>query len=330
MDLLTQITDDVLHDFLHSTHLRTSLYCQAHLCAPWGLHVPRRDVSVFHVVTQGSCWLRVDGLDAVEAPPTQLGAGDLVILPHGHAHTISDHPATPARDFADFVADHPVDRHGIVTVNGEGPVTTLVCGEFQLEADASAPLLSLLPVCLHTRRTQAASPSWIDAIVDLVKDEAHAAQPGAAAVITRLSEIVFVQAIREEVRRAAAEPGEGAWLAALAHPQVAEALALIHRDPQEPWTLAALARRVGLSRSAFSAKFTALVGTPAMHYLLEMRLSKAATLLRTQSATVRAVARAVGYESDVSLSKAFKRRFGVAPGMYRRGLPPSPPRRQEG
>jgi len=170
------------------------------------------------------------------------------------------------------------------------------------------------------RSQQVSSPSWINAIVALVKDEAHSAQPGAETVITRLSEILFVQAVREYVR--SADTSRGTLLAALADPQIAEALALIQLHPGEPWTLALLARHVGLSRSAFSARFTSLVGMPAMHYLLDVRLTKAAALLRTQSATLHAVARSVGYDSDVSLSKAFKRRFGVAPGTYRRGIPP--------
>jgi len=128
MDLLTQFKDDVLRDILESMHLRTSLYCRAHLSAPWGLYVPQRDVSVFHIVTRGSCWLTVEGMDA----GMQLGEGELVILPHGHAHAISDRPASPATAFADFVAEHPVDSDGIVSVVGEGAVTTLVCGEFKL------------------------------------------------------------------------------------------------------------------------------------------------------------------------------------------------------
>jgi AraC family transcriptional regulator, alkane utilization regulator len=313
MDPLTQFQEDVLGDVLRSIHLHSTLYCRAQLGAPWGLGVPRREVAVFHIVTAGTCWLTVEGINT----PMPLSAGKLMILPHGHAHAIADHPDTPVTGFVDFVSQHPTDKNGMVHGGGEGAVTTLVCGEFQLEEYATNPLFSLLPTCLCPRSQHVRSIPWVRAIVKLVKAEASGVHPGAAAVITRLSEILFIQAVREYL--STADATEAGWLGALKDPQIGQALALMHLQPSETWTVESLASRVGLSRSAFSAHFTRLVGVPPMHYLTGLRLTKAASLLRTLPATLIEVALAVGYDSDVALSKAFKRRFGIAPGAYRRG-----------
>jgi transcriptional regulator GlxA family with amidase domain len=157
-------------------------------------------------------------------------------------------------------------------------------------------------------------------IVQLVRAEAQGYQPGAETVITRLSEILFLHIVRDYL--SGLGEGQAGLLRALRDPQIGQALALIHYQPGERWTVESLASRVGLSRSALSAKFTRLVGRPPLRYLTDVRLTKAAALLRTQPATLVAAALSVGYDSEVAFSKAFKRRFGAAPGAYRRERPP--------
>jgi len=316
VDPLTEFQEDVLADILQSIHLHSTLYCRAQLGAPWGLGVPSRETAVFHIVTGGSCWLTMEGSDK----PVLLNEGDLVILPHGHAHTVSDHPETPAEEFEDFGSRHPPERNGIVYAGGQGAVATLVCGEFQLEGYPTNPLYALLPASLRATDQHGLSMSWVRAIVQLVRAEVNRSQPGAETVITRLSEILFIQMVREYV--CTADDGRTGWLRALQDPEIGQALALIHHQPQAPWTLESLGNRVGLARSAFAAKFTLLIGMPPMQYITDMRLTKAATLLRTRPATLIEVALAVGYDSEAAFSKAFKRRFGVAPGAYRRGTRP--------
>jgi AraC-like DNA-binding protein len=316
MDPLTQVQEDILADILQSIHLRSVLYCRAQLSAPWGLGVPRREVAVFHIVTTGTCWVAVEGVEK----PVLLGEGDLMILPHGHTHAVTDRPGTPVTQFEDFVSRHPPETNGMVYGGGQGAATTLVCGGLQLEDYPANPLYSLLPTFLHMQSRQGRSVPWVREIVKLVRAEVNGHQPGAEAVIRRLSEILFIQAAREHLRTAGA--GQPGWLRALKDPQIGQALALMQHQPGEAWTVESLARRVGLSRSAFSAKFTRLVGMPAMRYMTDVRLTKAAALLRTQPATLIEVALSVGYDSEVAFSKAFKRRFGAAPGAYRRGGPP--------
>ncbi len=313
MEPLTYFQEDVLADILQSIHLHSTLYCRATMGAPWGLRVSRREVASFHIVTGGACWLSVEG----RGKPVLLTEGDLVILPHGHAHTLTDHPNTPVTRLEDLVPTRSREKEGIFSSGGRGAVTTLVCGGLQLEDRMTNPLFSILPTFLHLRSQDGLSIPWLQAIVQLVKTEASGNRPAAQAVITRLSEILFIQAVRAYIGTVG--DGNVGWLGALKDPQIGQALALIQRQPDESWTVESLASRVSLSRSAFSAKFKQLVGESPMQYITRVRLTKAAALLRTRSPTLVEVAMAVGYDSEVAFSKAFKRYFDIAPGAYRQG-----------
>lgn len=313
MELLTRFQEDVLTDILQSIRLRSSLYCRANMSAPWGFRVSKRNVASFHIVTGGTCWLTVDGMRR----PTPLTEGDLVILPHGHAHTMSDDPKTPVTRLEDLKPKQPVREDGIFYSVGQGIITTLVCGGLQLEDYATNPVYSLLPPVLHLKSQHGKAHPWLSSIVKLVKLEAGAHRPEAETIITRLSEILFIRAVRAYICTVA--DTQTGWFGALKDPQIGQALALLQQHPDELWTVDSLANRVSLSRSAFSARFKLLVGESPMHYLTRVRLTKAAALLRTQPATLLEVATSIGYDSDVAFSKAFKRQFGVAPGAYRQG-----------
>lgn len=310
---LTQFQEDVLADILQSVRLHSTLYCRANMGAPWGLGVSRREVASFHIVTEGTCWLMVEGTDQ----PVLLSEGDLAILPHGHAHALTDQPGSPVTRLEDLRPARPVEQDGRFSGGGRGAVTTLVCGGIQLQDHAINPLFLLLPALVHIPDQHGQAMPRLQTIVQLVKAEASANQPEAEAVITRLSEILFIQAVQAYI--STISDGNAGWLGALKDPQIGQALALIQRQPAQAWTVESLARCVGLSRSAFSAKFTLLVGEPPMQYLTRVRLTKAAALLRTSPATLLEVARSVGYDSEVAFSKVFKRLFGVAPGAYRQG-----------
>jgi|SRR6266568_2510851 len=316
MEPLTHFQEDVLADLLQSIHLHSTLYCRAKMGAPWGLRVSRREIASFHIVTAGTSWLTVEGVDQ----PVLLTQGDLVILPHGHAHTLTDHPNTPVKKLEDLVRTGPGAKDGIFSSGGQGAVTTLICGGLQLEAHTTNPLFSILPPLLHMSSRDEQSIPWLATIVKLVKAEASVQRPAAEAIITRLSEILFIQAVRAYM--SSASDGNRGWLAALKDPQIGQALSLIQRQPGESWTVESLASHVSLSRSAFSAKFKQLVGEPPMQYITRVRLTKAAALLRAQSATLVEVALSIGYDSEVAFSKAFKRYFGMAPGAYRQGRHP--------
>ena len=313
MEPLTHFQEDVLADILQSIRLHSTLYCRAKMSAPWGFRVSRRQVASFHIVTGGKCWLTVEGINQ----PLLLTEGDLVILPHGHAHSMTDHPETPVTRLEDLRPKQPVKEDGIFYSLGQGAVTTLVCGGLQLEDYATNPVYSLLPTFIHMKSQYGQANAWLEAIVKLVKLEASANQPDAETIITRLSEILFIRAVRSYM--SVVGDGKTGWFGALKDPQIGQALALIQHRPGDPWTVESLASRVSLSRSAFSAKFKQLVGESPMQYITRVRLTKAAASLRANSATLVEVAASVGYDSEVAFSKAFKRQFGIAPGAYRQG-----------
>jgi AraC-like DNA-binding protein len=309
--------EDVLTDVLRAVHVQGTLYCRSTMNAPWGFRVPRRDTSSFHVITGGQCWLDIEGvIEGVSLTP-----GDLVILPHGHAHILCNPVNTPATTIEyldDLVAKLTPDTHGVLRYGQGGAATSLVCGGFQLEGHRTNPLVAALPPYIHIRSNERQLIPWLQAIVEWVESEAQANRAGAETVITRLSEILFIQAMRAFT--STNNDGAIGWLKALHDPQIGPALGLIHSRPHEPWTVAALAAQVGLSRTAFTMKFKQLVGESPLRYLTGWRLNKAAAELRTGTAKLTEIARLVGYDSEVALSKAFKRTFGVAPGAYRHSI----------
>jgi AraC family transcriptional regulator, alkane utilization regulator len=313
MKRLTDAQADVLADVLRSFHLHSSLYCRAVMGAPWGLSISRRRTATFHVVTRGACWLVVEGMDA----PVPLAEGDLVILPHGHAHALADEPTTPTIPLEDLEAQVADADDDAVTGGGPGDTMTLVCGAYQFEEYAAHPLIAILPAWIHLPNRNGRPVPLLRAVVRLVQAEASQNRLAADMVITRLSEILFIEAVRAHLN--AASDGDIGWLGALKDAQIGPAIAAIHRAPERPWTVETLARHVGLSRSAFSARFRLLVGEPPMQYVTRVRLFKAAMLLREHAVPLLEAARAVGYGSEVAFSKAFKRYFRITPGAYRQG-----------
>ena len=315
MDKLTNFQpEDVLTDVLRSVHIQGTLYCRSKMSAPWGFRVARRDTATFHVVTAGQCWLDVEG----EVKGARVTSGDVVILPHGHAHIMRNPLKTPATKIEyldDLVAKLAPDKQGTLRYGRGGAPTILICGGFQLESHLTNPLLSALPAFIQVRSKNSQLGPWLQATVKWVEAEANSNHAGAETVIARLSEILFIQAMRAFT--STNSDGNIGWLKALNDPQIGLALALIHSQSQEPWTLASLAYHVGLSRTAFTTKFKQLVGEPPLRYLTRWRLHKAAAYLRTSRGKLMEIARLVGYDSDVALSKAFKRHLGVAPGAYR-------------
>jgi AraC-like DNA-binding protein/mannose-6-phosphate isomerase-like protein (cupin superfamily) len=302
METLTHFQEDVLGDVLQSIHLHSTLYCRAKMGAPWGFRVSGREVASFHIVTGGSCWLTVEGVDE----PVLLTEGDLVILPHGHDHNMTDDPKSPVTMLEDLKQRQPVEKDGIFYRGGLEP-----------EDYSINPLFSVLPAFIHIKSKDEYSVPWLQAIVELVRVETSANRVEAETIITRLSELLFIQAVRAYIRTIG-DRNVG-WLGALKDPQIGQALVSIQHQPGEAWTVGSLACRVSLSRSAFSAKFRQLVGESPMQYVTRVRLTKAAAALRTNATTMVEVATSVGYESEVAFSKAFKRYFGIAPGAYRQG-----------
>ena len=313
MELLNDFNpSDPVSDVLRVIRIRSTVYCRSVMRAPWGFGVEAHGDPAFHVVTAGRCWLEVEG-DPVQL---RLGAGDLVVLPTGCRHWLRDDPATPATELDEILAATPLSRHRRLHHGGRGAETRLLCGGFSLEGGDAHPILGALPAVVHIRGSGGRPVPWLAATLGLLSAESDSDAPGAEEVVTRLADALLAQAMR--VALAELESADGVGVLALRDPQIAAAIALIHREPERAWTVGDVAAEVALSRSAFSARFRRLVGESPKRYIVRTRLAHAADLLRTTDASLAQIAARAGYGTEFSFSKAFRRAFGVAPGGYRR------------
>jgi AraC-like DNA-binding protein len=306
---------DVLTDALEAIHVTSLLSGRLELSAPWGIHKAPKSPGFF-VVTRGTCWLEMDGLDA----PVQVCGGDLVLLPHGHAHTVRDSLTTTPVPAEQLFSGCPQRKNcqpgGVFAFGGGGALTTIVGGKITFEDAATNPLLRSLPPMIHVRGDNGTPLPWLNTCLQFIAMEMSSGQPGASTIVSRLADILFVQAIRAHVL----DSGVNAkgWLSALSDPQIGRALALIHEQPHAPWSVESLASEVAMSRSSFAARFGELVEEPPLTYLTRWRMQRASKLLRSGDETIAAVAGKVGYDAEAAFSKAFKRWMGAAPGQYRR------------
>ncbi|WP_089249186.1 AraC family transcriptional regulator [Rhodococcoides kyotonense] len=307
-------TPDPLGEALHFLRMTGAFYCRSELSEPWGLDMPRMDDCMwFHVVTEGRCRLDVDG-----ASPRYLVPGEFALVPHGLGHTLASDVAASATApiVHDLPHDYVSDRYAVVRHGGGGESTTMICGAVRLDHPSAVQLIRSLPPLIVVESVPTPHLSWMHSTLGLVADEARSLRPGGEAVITRLSDILVIQALRYWIEHdPAARTG---WLGALQDPGVGPALALIHRNPDRQWTVASLAAEVAMSRSAFAARFTSMVGETPMKYLARWRMQTAHDLLRSTDITVAESARRSGYESEAAFARAFKRVLGVSPGSVRR------------
>lgn len=301
---------DPLDEALHFLRMRGVFYCRSELAAPWGLALPPLPHHLmFHVVMTGTCWLKAD-----DGPPCQLHPGDFVLLPHGAGHALGDLPETPCAPLFDLPREQISERYEVLRHGGGGTPTHLVCGAVRFDHAVAQQLVDLLPPTLHIGPAQQPTP-WLPDLLRFMAAEARSRRPGSDAIVSRLADILVIQAIRRWIDTIPGIPG--GWLHALRDRRIGRAIALIHRRPEQPWTLAALAGAVAMSRSAFSARFTALVGLPAMQYALQWRMQVALASLRERNVPVGTLAESLGYQSKAAFSRAFKRYVGVSPKAAR-------------
>jgi len=313
-------TDDPLGQTLHLLNLSGSLYCRAELTAPWAIEMPPLPgCLMFHIVTAGQALLEVPG-----SAPQALRPGSLTLVPQGMGHCIRS-AGQEARAKATPLFEIPVEqisqRYEVLRHGGGGALTQALCGVVRFDHLAAQRLIGCLPAVLQIDSWSDEEASWLQGTLRFIAREASTLRPGGETVITRLADILVIQALRAWL--AAAPEAATGWLAALRDRHIGQALALMHQAPAHPWSLQALAQAVGLSRSAFSARFTALAGEPAMQYLAQWRMQLARRRLQEQGEPLSAVAGQVGYQSEAAFCRAFKRHFGVPPGSSRSLVPPA-------
>ena len=316
--LLVEMSEfDVLSQVLDTVGLRSRLFCRSELSDPWALRFAGGEFAHFHIVDRGSACLELDGQQGHVA----LSTGDLVVVGRNSSYRLVDRPNR--KDIRPLELP-PADPDGRCAVlrRGNGPATSvLLCGSFTFEDGGGHPILALLPRIMHLRRGAPSSGDWLEPLSRFLLQEAAEPRPGMQTVISRLTDILFVQVIRAWL---AEQPEKPSWLRALNDPRVSTALALMHQRPGHRWSVAELASRVGLSRSPFTTRFTRAVGEPPQAYLARTRMQLASRMLRQNSGSLAQIASAVGYESESSFSKAFARQYRQAPGEFRRRSLASP------
>lgn len=304
---------DPLGDVLHLIRLAGVFYCPSELSEPWGGSLPAMpDTLWFHVVTEGSC--RIEAADGSRA---EIGPGDVALLPHGTGHRMTGEADAPTPSVIDLPHAYESDHFGVLRHGGGGAVTRLVCGGVRLDHPSARAVLDVLPaiVVVNPASTPDRRSDWMRSVLDLMAEETRSVRPGGDVIVSRLCDILVVQAIRTWLEH---DPvARHGWLGALRDPRIGAAIAAVHRHPAGPWTLASMAEVATMSRSAFAARFTELVGVPAHAYLTQWRMEVARQHL-ADGATVAAAAARCGYESEASFSRAFAKVIGRTPGSVRR------------
>lgn len=304
-------TTDPLGEALHFLRMSGTFYARSEFTAPWGLAIPPFPNSmVFHVVVEGACLVEVPG-----AEPHRLEAGDLALLPHGQGHVLISDRAAPVADLFALPRVEVHDRYELLRHGGGGAATTLICAVVRFDHPAARQLAGLLPRVIRVQEWDSPQLEWLQSTLRLMADEARQLRPGGETVVTRLADVLIIQTIRAWIEK---DPdARTGWLAALQDPQVGRALALFHRDPSRPWTVASLASEAAMSRSAFAARFTALVGEPAIQYVTRWRMYVALDRLKDSDTSLAQLAEGLGYQSEAAFSRAFKRIVGLSPGAAR-------------
>jgi AraC-like DNA-binding protein len=327
------MSHDTLSEVLRQVRLRGAVFYNVSCGPEWAAEAPpSQDIAAavmpevehvmeYHVITKGSGWAAVLG-----EPPVKLAAGDVVMFPHGDPHVMSSAPGVrPVRQEAEWVfatrddpKPIPVNYLGAEKYSVGEPLphatTSIVCGFLGCDLRPFNPLISTLPRLLHVPAGD--DGDWIAQVMRQAVVASQTRRPGGEAVLERMSEMMFVDAVRRYVD-ILPEASTG-WLAGLRDRHVGRSLALLHGDPARDWTIEALAGEIALSRSALYDRFVHLVGQPPMQYLTQWRMQLAARMLRESRAPVAAVALDVGYESEAAFSRAFKRLTGTPPAAWRR------------
>src|SRR5271154_102092 len=298
---------DVMDNWLKAVHADGIVLARTRVAGPWGFRVTNRDAAIFHLVAEGRAFVRQPG-----AAPIELVAGELVLFPAGDAHEVTQSMRGKSIPLDQFLALHDgvTDR--------AAQATTLLCGEFRLDQHLAMPAIRALPSVVHVRATETPRRSALTDTLRLLRAEVETTNFGNHIVVRSLISALFVYFMRNWAETAEMHDD---WFSAVRAPHTARALARMHDAPEKPWTLENLAIEAGLSRAAFARQFSSMVGEPPHKYLTRWRMGIASQLLVNTGLRVSEIAARVGYESEFSFSRAFKRMRGTSPMSYRSSAP---------
>ena len=313
---------DVLSEVLKLVKLQGALFYNGEFSSPWSIRAassqglvryfaPGTDnVIIYHLLTEGRASVRLD-----DGTSVQLKAGEIVMLPHGDAHIMENGPPTATVDGSEQLGEVLAQGLKLWRLGGGGEVTKFVCGYMACEPRLSQVFLSGLPPLFKVSIRNDASGRWLENSIRFSVDEAGQARAGGEAVRAKLSEVLFVETLRAYISNLS--PEQIGWLAGARDSEVGRALAMMHRNPSHPWTIALLAKEAGVSRSVLAERFRYFLNEPPMAYLTRWRLQLGAQMLSSTSHSVAQIAAEVGYESEAAFNRAFKREFTVPPARFR-------------
>lgn len=313
---------DVLSTVLKTVKLEGTMFYNAEFSAPWRLRSPAscllaryvspepRHVIVYHLLTQGQAYVAV-----ADGERVLLSAGDIVVFPHGDGHIMGNGRDVAARDYEKMLQDVLSQGLKPASMGGGGELTKFVCGYLACDPHLSKAFLGGLPPVFKVNIGNDSSGQWLKNSILYSVGQAVASQAGSEIVVAKLSEALFAETLRRYVD--SLPPGQTGWLAGARDPDVGKALALLHRQPAQQWTVAELAGEIGVSRSVLAERFRHFLGMPPMAYLTSWRLQLGAQLLTSTRRGVAQIAGEVGYESEPAFNRAFKREFDAPPARYR-------------
>ncbi|QRM57979.1 AraC family transcriptional regulator (plasmid) [Sinorhizobium sp. BG8] len=319
---------DLLSDVLGTVKLTGALFFMVDASFPWGIEVPHsaafspiilpraQHIVSYHIILKGSGWACIPNLTS-----TRFEAGDILVLPYGDPYSMLSEPdQTPEFDIETTLEFFREMARGNLPFSvreggGGSPQSKFVCGFLGCDMQPFNPLLSTLPRLLRIKRSPDGRAGLLSRLIDLTISEADKPRLGGSAIRLRLSELIFVEVMRQYLENLPAH--ETGWLSGLRDPAIGKVLTVLHEQPAYPWTLNELASRARMSRAALAKRFTHLVGHAPMQYLTLWRMQMAARLLADGPMKVAAVGRAIGYESEAAFSRAFKKTVGVSPAAWR-------------
>jgi AraC-like DNA-binding protein len=314
---------DALSDVLRAVRLSGAFFFDVNACGPWVAETPAGRTVIdamfpgsgsdhlisYHLIMEGSCWAVLDGEE-----PIKLSAGDIVVLPHGDTHVLATTPGmrrTPDMAMYRMPDDGQLPiRISIGNAGADG--ARFVCGFLTCDSRPYNPLLTALPRVMHIQNHASGA---LGAYFRAALAESKGSRMGGACMLGRISELMFVDAVRRHLEALPAERTN--WLSGLRDQYVGRALMALHANPSRDWTLELLAQEAALSRSAFAERFVTFVGQPPMQYLTAWRMQLATNYLRTANESISSIAGRVGYESEAAFSRAFKKSLGSPPSEWR-------------
>jgi AraC-like DNA-binding protein len=311
----------VLSEVLRRVRLSSAVFLRGEFAAPWAfssadaatiaavLAPGAKRLVLLHIALEGAFRITLPSGETAVAQQ-----GEAVVLPYCDVHTMGFPALDNAVPVVELLPMPPWSELPVVArIDGGGEPTRVMCGYLHCDDMLFDPLLQALPRLIHVPIANTPASQWREASIRYALEAAS--RPGASELCARIPELVLIDCLEQYASTLSVD--RTGWLAALRDPVVGRALALMHAQPTEDWTVERLAQQLAVSRSVFADRFTQSVGQPPMKYLAQWRLQLAADLVRTTELGIAEIAGRVGYDSEAAFSRAFKRQFGASPASWR-------------